>query len=63
MLALRNNCTERVFVVTEVNPSEFLSSAPVCTGFGDHSLERGFRGGVRSVQLGCLVVWGCSGST
>lgn len=33
-LALHNNYTERVLAAIEVNLSEYLSSAPVRTGFG-----------------------------
>lgn len=40
MLALHNNCRERVLAAIEVNLSEFLSSAPVCTGFGVTPRER-----------------------
>lgn len=52
MFALHNDCTERLLAATEVNPSEFLSSAQ---DLG--SLPRGLKGGVRSLQLGCLVWW------
>lgn len=51
-LALHNTCTERVLAAAEIYPSVFLSSAPVCTGFGVTPLRRG---AARAAGLPCGV--------